>query len=244
MAEWLKGLPGRVLDNLIATLIAVLIVSGTVIGWVTGLFDEVVTGEASLPAWALAVGLLVIFALGGFTGFWINRRREADPAAAVANRFWREAELHAEYAEHIALTLDQLQAVIGGGIPGVTLEQFIERGVLHPGRDMLMKNQARGADVRVSILVPEGEEFVMAYSAGHTPEGHARFRMRIAESFSKHAYEQGPSSHRPISTTMTVSERTHARRGTTSRSCPFLCGAAGTWPACSTLCSLQIGASM
>jgi len=191
MSDWLKGLPGRVADNVIASLIGAAILSAAALGWISGAFEAVVDGDASLPAWVLAAGIMAVFALGGFAGFFLNRRREADPVALVAHRFWREADLHAEYAEHVALTLDQLQNVLAGAIPGVTPEHFIERGVLHPGRDMLMKNQPRGADVRLSVLVPDGAEFVMAYSAGHTPEGHARFRMRIAESFSRHAYEQG-----------------------------------------------------
>lgn len=191
MGEWLSGLPGRVADNVIASLIVVGILAVASVGWITGAFEAIVTGDASLPAWVLAAGVVLIFGLGAFTGFWVNRRREADPVAEVANRFWVEAELHAEYSEHVALTLDQLQAVLAGGIPGVTPDQFIERGILHPGRDMLMRNQDRDEDVRISVLVPDGQDFVMRYSAGHTPEGHAQFRTRIADSFSRHAYEQG-----------------------------------------------------
>jgi GAF domain len=190
MGQWLRGLPGRVADNVIASLIVVGILSAAFLGWVSGVFEEIVTGDASIPAWVLATGLVLVFALGAFTGFWVNRRREADPAAVAAHGFWQRAELHEEYAEHVSLTLDQLQNVISGGIPGVTLEQFIERGILHPGRDMIMGNQPRGADVRISILRPDGPDFVMAYSAGHTPEGHARFRMPIRESFSRLSYEQ------------------------------------------------------
>lgn len=191
MGDRMRAFFGRVAENVVATLIAAVILSAAVVGWLTGAFEAIVTGDASLPAWTLAVGLIAIFALGAFTGFWINRRREADPAAYAAQEFWQRSELHAEYAEHVSLTLDQLQNVMSGGIPGVTLEQFIELGILHPGRDMLMTNQPRGADVRISILRPEGSDFVMAYSAGHTPEGHAKFRMPIAETFSRHACEQG-----------------------------------------------------
>jgi hypothetical protein len=46
------------------------------------------------------VGVVVIFGIGAFTGFWINRRREADPAAEAADQFWQESDLHAENAEH------------------------------------------------------------------------------------------------------------------------------------------------
>jgi len=191
MGDWVRGLPGRVADNVIATLIVAGILSAAFLGWISGAFEAIVSGDASLPAWILATGVIVIFALGWFGGFWVNRRREADPAILAAHQFWQESELHSDYAAHVSLTLDQLQNVISGGIPGVTLENFIERGILHPGRDMLMNNQPRGADVRISILRPDGTDFVMAYSAGHTTEGHARFRMPIGESFSRHAYEQG-----------------------------------------------------
>jgi hypothetical protein len=191
MGDRMKAFASRVAENLVATLIAAAILTAAVVGWLSGAFEAIVTGDASLPAWALAAGLVAIFVLGVFTGFWVNRRREANPAALVAHEFWQRSELHEEYAEHVSLTLDELQNVMSGGIPGVTLEQFIERGILHPGRDMLMSNQPGGADVRISILRPDGGDFVMGYSAGHTSDRHAKFRMPIAESFSRHAYEQG-----------------------------------------------------
>jgi hypothetical protein len=47
MGQWLKGLPGRVADNVIATLIAAAILSAAFLGWVTGAFEAIVAGDAS-----------------------------------------------------------------------------------------------------------------------------------------------------------------------------------------------------
>ena len=79
---------------------------------------------------------------------------------------------HAYYEEHLREALETLQRAISGDIPGVSFDDFIERGVLDPARYWL--TQAPSEDIRLSVLIAEGpakRDFVMRFAAGHSLEG-------------------------------------------------------------------------
>jgi len=87
MGARVKGFANGVAQNVIATLIVAGILSAAFLGWITGAFASIVTRDASVPAWVLGVSVIAVFGLGGFTGFWINRRREADPCSGRLRSF-------------------------------------------------------------------------------------------------------------------------------------------------------------
>jgi GAF domain-containing protein len=63
------------------------------------------------------------------------------------------------------------------------------KGLLAPAREFLI--QAPGEDVRLSVLVPEGQDFRMKWMAGHRLVSKQDFRLRIGESFSRFAFQTG-----------------------------------------------------
>ncbi len=190
LRRWLKQLPERLAENLLAAAIIAGAASGTLLAGVLALLD-LLGGHVSVPVWSGVLAGAVLVAGAFYIGFWTNRRVEADPITAAATDLIGLLDRQDAYLEHLWTTLEQLQSAVDGAIDGTNLRNFIERGVLYPGRDMLKTYQPNGEDVRLSVLRPVGEDFVMAYSAGHTNTGHAGFRMKISDSFSKHAYEQG-----------------------------------------------------
>jgi hypothetical protein len=96
--------------------------------------------------------------------------------ARISECEWR-LRRHAVYGEHIAQMMIHLQQVIAGTMPGVTLEQFLIRGVLQPACD-LMRGRARG-EVRLAILRPDGDELTMPWAAGHNLQGQVNYRVPI-----------------------------------------------------------------
>lgn len=165
MRGWLRTLPGRIAEGL---LVALVLAGG---GWLLGILD------AAVPLWVLAVGVAVLVPL----------------SFAVGRMFGRAAPENLElyYAEHVREVLETLQKAIVGGIPGVTVRDYVERGILAPARHWL--TQRPGEDVRLSIIVPDEQEkeFRLEYEAGHSVEARRKFGLEIAGSFAGFAYSSG-----------------------------------------------------
>jgi hypothetical protein len=89
---------------------------------------------------------------------------------------WR-LRRHEAYGEHVAEVMRHLQQVIAGAMPDVSLEQFLNRGVLQPACD-IMRQYARG-EVRLAILRPDGDSLTMPWAAGHNLQGQVRYRVPI-----------------------------------------------------------------
>jgi GAF domain-containing protein len=151
-------------------------------------------GHLSIPTWLVAAaigvcgGVILILA-------WRLRRRHGQLEELVggvegmvgAVRYAEQArEITAAYAEHLIEVLYAFQRVLAGDIPGVTIKEFIEDGILEPARDLIKTRQDE--DVRLSILVPEDDDFVMTFAAGHTLESKKAFRLPIDHAFSKWAF--------------------------------------------------------
>ena len=71
----------------------------------------------------------------------------------------------------------------------MTFQDFIERGILQPARDML--RQDANEDVRLSVLAPRGDVFCMSFAAGHSLLSKTKFSLPIKDSISRFAYERG-----------------------------------------------------
>jgi GAF domain-containing protein len=141
------------------------------------------SGDLTLRTWwlALLVGIPVLAAV--VLGVTAARSRRVVP------ELQGQLALTAYYSRHVYDALETLQKVLTGTIPGVTADTLIDQGILQPARDFLM--QRPNEDVRLSILVTDGQDFVMPFSAGHSLESAQRFRLPIAASFSRSAYETG-----------------------------------------------------
>jgi hypothetical protein len=161
----------------------------------------------SVPAW-IAVAIAVASAIIVLAALRKARRAQAhaaqlDTRIAELEPFERERpdldqELatcewalrrHEAYGDHICEIMSHLQKVIARALPGVSLQDFIDRGILQPARDS-MQGRVRG-DVRLSILVSEGDQFRMLWSAGHNLESQSKYRLPIADSLAGQVLASG-----------------------------------------------------
>jgi GAF domain-containing protein len=115
----------------------------------------------------------------------LERARDASSGYAVTAAEREQAKL---YEEHVVQTLDALQKVLVGEIPGVDLESFIERGIMGPARDMMRR--VPGEDVRLSLLVEDAGVYRMRWGVGHRVESVPKFRLKVADSVARFAVEQ------------------------------------------------------
>jgi GAF domain-containing protein len=153
--------------------------------------------DVTVPTWAIAlvigfaVAVIVILAvrLRGRRGEIAELTGGVETIAEFAAATEHARAMTAAYAEHLGEILYSLQRVLAGAIPGVDARDLIEDGMLQPARDLLSSRQM--ADVRLSVLVRDGGDFVMPYAAGHNLESKRRFRLPVDHSFSKWALETG-----------------------------------------------------
>jgi transcriptional regulator with GAF, ATPase, and Fis domain len=80
----------------------------------------------------------------------------------------------------------------------VKIRDFVQEGLLEPAHAILA-NKVRG-EVRFSVLVPQGDEFVMRHALGHDVASRRAFRLRIHESFAGLAYNEREVKHSPDTT--------------------------------------------
>jgi len=177
----------------------------------------------SVPAWAavlVVVALLAVVAVGAVRG----ARERQRLAGAVATRDVRIGALKEElerleekvsdyddlalatdkfgwaidrfelYTDHVADVLDRLQRVLSGELDGVTIPDYIERGIIAPARDVL-----RGAeeDIRISVLLAHDDRWRMVWCAGHSLDGQNQYNERIVDTLSRMPYETGQPSYWP-----------------------------------------------
>lgn len=156
-----------IVKSTVTTLIVTVIV--TVGGALLGVLDS------SVPLW-----VVVVLAAAAVLAFIAGRIAEAGE------------NLEPLYVDHVREILDTLQKVIAGEIPGVTIGDFVERGVLAPARQWLANSADE--DVRLSILVPDPADpsrFTMAFEAGHSVEARQSFALPIQGSFAGFAFTSG-----------------------------------------------------
>jgi hypothetical protein len=166
----------------------------------------------SIPAWLAAV--LVAFAVAMVLVARrqtkrLKRRLAAKNARIAAlepvadrvpeleedlGRYESGLERHEFYTEHIAQVLDHLQRVVSGDI-GIPIPTYIERGILAPARDLLMKYPEQ--DVRLSVLLTSDGRWKMTFGAGHSVAGQTKYNALVADTLSRLALEDGETHRWP-----------------------------------------------
>lgn len=167
-----------------------------------------VVSYGSVPTWLLTVvafvaGIVVLLSRGQVrrlrkhVGHLDTQVAELSPFAENApglqemvNSFLWALERFELYTAHVAEVLDHLQRVLSGNID-VPIPVYIERGILEPARDVLANRPDE--HIRLSVLLPDENCFVMAWSAGHTLPGRSKYRVPIKDTLSCVAYETGES---------------------------------------------------
>lgn len=143
--------------------------------------------EVSVPTWAVAIAGGVVLAVIVILGLRLRERGgHVEGVTSIAFEIEQERRMTVAYADSLISILYAFRRVLDGEIGGVTVKEWIEDGVLEPARDLIRTRQDE--DVRLSILVPDDDEFIMAFAAGHTLESKTNFRLAIDDSFSKWAY--------------------------------------------------------
>lgn len=152
-----------------------------------GIFRSKLSDEISFPTWIVAVAAAAFAGVIAFMGFrLLERRGHVEGVTHVAFDIEQQRRMTVAYAESLISILYAYRRVLSGGFGDVTVKEWIEDGVLEPARDLIRTRQSE--DVRLSILLPDGDEFIMAFAAGHTLESKTNFRLAIGDSFSKWAY--------------------------------------------------------
>lgn len=145
------------------------------------------SGSLSLPTWAVAAAIGLVLAILVVQALRLRERGgHVEGITNVALYSEQMRAITTAYAEHLNEILYAFQRVVGGEVPGVTVKDWIEDGILEPARDIIRSRQT--GDVRLSILEPDGTDFVMAFGAGHTLESKRNFRLAIEDSYSRWAF--------------------------------------------------------
>jgi GAF domain-containing protein len=107
------------------------------------------------------------------------------------DRFDWALERHEMYGAHVCQMMDNLQRVIAGDIPGVSIPNFIERGVLEPARDV-MRDYGHNSDLRLSILLPTGTNgnFRMQWAAGHHLDSQKKYDIPMVDTLARFPFER------------------------------------------------------
>jgi GAF domain-containing protein len=153
----------------------------------------------TVPAWSAALALLAAVvvtlafrgrAIRALRGQVRSTEEVRDDRALEAEVYADTIERHETYSGHVAAALDALQRIVAGDI-AVPVPHYIEAGVLEPARDLMTAKPAEA--VRLSVLLPDAraERWTMAWSAGHTVAGSAKYEERIVDTVSRHAFETG-----------------------------------------------------
>jgi hypothetical protein len=117
--------------------------------------------------------------------------REIEELVDRLDRFEWGLERHEMYGAHVCQVMDNLQRVIAGDIPGVSIPNFIERGVLEPARDV-MRDYGHGSDLRLSILLPIGTDgnFRMQWAAGHSLDSQKKYDIPMVDTLARLPFER------------------------------------------------------
>jgi GAF domain len=140
-----------------------------------------------IPAWTLVLVMLV-----GVGLLYITKRvagREANELRPRLDAAEDKLDRHDSYGTNICSIMDNFQRVLAGDIPGVTVSEFIERGILTAGRDVMQEN-GHAADLRMSVLLASDGFFTMGWASGHNIQSQKKYRQPIAKTVSKIAFEK------------------------------------------------------
>jgi hypothetical protein len=200
-----REIPADIVRAAIIDLVARLISLGLLAG--LGAVALLIAFGGSIPAWVAALVVVAAAAIACISWRRVRTMRNGiatrdetiatlQPAADEVPALEEHIEVlvwantrRVTYGNHVCGMLALLQSVLSGQTPGVSMPDFITRGVLQPARDMLAESPAEG--VRLSVLTPNEGCFGMLFSAGHRLDSHQRYRVPIADSLSRIAFEEG-----------------------------------------------------
>jgi hypothetical protein len=176
MKAWLASLPKKVAEHLVVRGLGVVVIAAGVALYFLVRDSE----DVSVPPVVLVVGgallaLLLIAALA----LWSRSRK-----------FEHYNRLHIAYTSVLYQALETLQKQAAHDRREVNVEEVIEKGILHPFRDLLLV--VIGNDVRLSILVLDEERhWKMALQVGHSLDSQRDFDLEYEKSFSRFGFESG-----------------------------------------------------
>ena len=158
---------------------------------------DIIDFKSAVSVWLTALIAGAMLALGLFLGArkGAGVQRLEDQISNLQDRA-DELGAYEIYGEHLRDALADLRKALSGELPAFSLRDFIEGGLFVPAQRFLDRARPRG-EIRLSILHPDGDDFVMTGPGGlhpafgHSLEGRQRFRMPIDESFSMHAFHRG-----------------------------------------------------
>ncbi|HEY0318414.1 MAG TPA: GAF domain-containing protein [Solirubrobacterales bacterium] len=182
-----KGLDQFTKDVLYSALVSV---TAKALGWVALLFVALMVALVAagwdVPAWTLVAMALVAIAL-----VYVARRvtgREADELKPKLNRAEDELDRHDSYGRNICSVLDTFQKIVAKDIK-MSMDTFIEQGILIPGRDVMQEN-GRPSDLRMSVLIPSDDHFLMVWASGHSLEAKQKYNVPINQTIARVAYDK------------------------------------------------------
>lgn len=165
-------------------------ITSKALGWATllmiGSVAALVMAGWEVPAWTLAA-----MALLGLSLIYITRRvvaREARELAPRLNKAEDELDRHDSYGSNLCSALDTFQKIVAKDVD-LPMGTFIERGILHPARDVMREN-GHPPDLRMSVLLVSEGHFSMAWAAGHNIESQKKFEVPVDRTISRVAYEK------------------------------------------------------
>lgn len=183
-----KGLDRFTKDVLYSALVNVTskALVGAALALTAALAAVVVTG-GTVPAWTLVGMTLVAIALVYLTRRATGREtRELRPALRAAEG---KLDRHDSYGSNLCSVLDTFQKINANDIAGMTMREFIDRGILIPARDVMREN-GHTSDLRMSVLVASDGHFSMVWASGHQIESQRKYRVPVDQTISRVAFEK------------------------------------------------------
>jgi GAF domain len=140
-----------------------------------------------LPAWTLVLALIPAVLLT-----YLAKRAGGREAAELRPRLEAaedRLDRHDSYGENICSIMDNYQRVLAGDIKGVGVADFIERGILTAGREVMQEN-GHASDLRMSVLIASDDDFEMWWASGHSMQGQKKYKQPIQKTVSRIALEK------------------------------------------------------
>lgn len=140
-----------------------------------------------VPAWTLILALVAAVVL-----MYVTKRVAGREAAELRPRLKvaeRQLDRHDSYGTNIDSIMDNFQRVLAGDIAGVTVPDFIERGILTAGRDVMQEN-GHATDLRMSVMLAHDDCFTMWKASGHNLQSQQKYKQPVQKTVSRIAYEK------------------------------------------------------
>lgn len=166
-------------------------ITSTAIQWAALALLAVLVAMVAL-GWEVPAWTLILVMLLGLGLRYITKRvadQEVNELRPRLNAAEDKLDRHDSYGTNICSIMDNFQRVLAGDIRGVTVPEFIERGILTAGRDVMQEN-GHASDLRMSVLLAKDGNFTMGWASGHNIQSQKKYRQPIEKTVSRIAYEK------------------------------------------------------